>query len=49
MNDLNRFTEFLKTVDLKSYREHYRPIKIVEMDIYEKLNKLRAGKNGNRA
>jgi hypothetical protein len=31
--NLQKFTDFLKTVDLDRYREEYRPIKIVEMDL----------------
>jgi len=30
---LNNFDEFLKTLDLTSYREKYSRIKIVEMDL----------------
>ncbi|MBU1036994.1 TaqI family restriction endonuclease [Patescibacteria group bacterium] len=30
---LEKFTKFLKSVDLQKYREEYRPIKIVEMDL----------------
>ena len=30
---LEKFDKFLQSVDLKSYREKYRPIKIVEMDL----------------
>lgn len=33
MEDLIKFTEFLKTVDLKIYREKFLAIKIVEMDL----------------
>ncbi len=33
MNSLNQFTQFLESVDLKKYRDLYRPIKIVEMDM----------------
>lgn len=31
--NLEKFTKFLKTVDLRSYRDRFRPIKIVEMDL----------------
>jgi hypothetical protein len=31
--DLQKFDNFLSSVDLKKYRELYRPIKIVEMDL----------------
>ncbi|MDP3763355.1 MAG: TaqI family restriction endonuclease [bacterium] len=30
---LKKFNEFLESVDLKAYRDKYRPIKIVEMDL----------------
>jgi TaqI restriction endonuclease len=30
---LDKFTEFLKTINLRGYRERFRPIKIVEMDL----------------
>jgi len=30
---LKKFTKFLKTIDLNSYRERFLPIKIVEMDM----------------
>lgn len=30
---LNKFKEFLESVDLKAYRDRFRPIKIVEMDL----------------
>jgi hypothetical protein len=33
MDDLQKFTEFLKTINLKRYRKEYAPIKIVEMDL----------------
>jgi hypothetical protein len=33
MDKLVEFTEFLKKVDLDGYRNQYRPIKIVEMDL----------------
>ena len=31
--DLEKFSKFLKTVDLHAYRDRFRPIKIVEMDL----------------
>ena len=31
--NLEKFTKFLKTIDLNSYRDRFRPIKIVEMDL----------------
>ena len=31
--NLEKFNKFLKTVDLRSYRDKFRPIKIVEMDL----------------
>jgi hypothetical protein len=31
--DLKEFGDFLNSVNLKRYRELYRPIKIVEMDL----------------
>lgn len=33
MGDLQKFTNFLESVNLKIYREKYRQIKIVEMDL----------------
>jgi hypothetical protein len=30
---VQKFDKFLQSVDLKSYRDQYRPIKIVEMDM----------------
>ena len=37
---LTEFTEFLKNVDLKRYREEYRPIKIVEMDLPKEIQAI---------
>ncbi|MFA5052962.1 MAG: TaqI family restriction endonuclease [Parcubacteria group bacterium] len=34
---LNKFTKFLESVDLKVYREKYRPIKLVEMDLPKEI------------
>jgi len=33
LNSVDRFRKFLKTVDLDGYREKYKPIKIVEMNM----------------
>lgn len=33
MQNLQQFTGFLKTIDLKRYRKEYASIKIVEMDL----------------
>ena len=40
MNNLNKFTEFLKSVDLAGYRQKYRPIKIVEMDLPKEIQTI---------
>ncbi len=37
---LDKFTKFLKTVDLSSYRERFRPIKIVEMDLPKEIQAI---------
>lgn len=37
---LTEFTEFLKDVDLNGYREKYRPIKIVEMDLPREIQAI---------
>ena len=37
---LNKFEEFLQSVDLKGYREKYRPIKIVEMDLPKEIQAI---------
>lgn len=38
--DTKRFTDFLASVDLAAYREKYRPIKIVEMDMPKDVQAL---------
>lgn len=40
MPKLVEFTEFLKKVDLEGYREKYRPIKIVEMDLPKEIQAI---------
>jgi hypothetical protein len=40
MNLENKFKQFLKSVDLKDYREKYRPIKIVEMDMPKQIQAI---------
>lgn len=37
---LTKFENFLQSVDLKSYREKYRPIKIVEMDLPKEIQAI---------
>ena len=37
---LEKFEKFLQSVDLKAYREKYRPIKIVEMDLSKEIFEL---------
>ena len=37
---LNKFEQFLESVDLKGYREKYRPIKIVEMDLPKEIQAI---------
>lgn len=37
---LEKFTEFLSGVDLKAYREKYRPIKLVEMDLPKEIQAI---------
>lgn len=37
---LKKITDFLKTVDLEDYRDKYRPIKIVEMDLPKEIQAL---------
>lgn len=37
---VEKFENFLKSVDLKSYREKYRPIKIVEMDLPKEIQAI---------
>ena len=34
---VQKFDKFLQSVDLKSYRDKYRPIKIVEMDMPKEI------------
>ena len=40
MSNLSNFTEFLAKVDLKKYRDSYRPIKIVEMDLSKDIQAI---------
>lgn len=40
MDKLEEFTNFLKTVDLKGYREKYAKIKIVEMDLPKEIQAI---------
>lgn len=37
---LNKFEQFLELVNLKGYREKYRPIKIVEMDLPKEVQAI---------
>ena len=37
---LNKFEKFLQLVDLNAYREKYRPIKIVEMDLPKEIQAI---------
>lgn len=37
---LEKFNEFLKNVDLHSYRERFRPVKIVEMDLPKNIQAI---------
>ena len=37
---LQQFDEFLQGVDLAGYREKYRPIKIVEMDLQKEIKAI---------
>ena len=37
---LEKFEKFLQSVDLKAYREKYRPIKIVEMDLSKEIQAI---------
>lgn len=39
--NLSKFGKFLKSVDLKSYRGKYRPIKIVEMDLPKNMQAIK--------
>ncbi len=38
--NLEQFTEFLSGVDLAAYREKYRPIKLVEMDLPKEIQAI---------
>jgi len=38
--NLTEFDKFLKTVDLKSYRDRFKPIKIVEMDLPKNIQAI---------
>lgn len=38
--NLKKFNKFLKTVDLHAYREKFRPIKIVEMDLPKNIQAI---------
>ncbi len=40
MNLSKKFEEFLQSVDLNTYRERYRPIKIVEMDMPKEIQAI---------
>lgn len=40
MTNIQLFEEFLKNIDLKFYREKYRPIKIVEMDLPKEIQAI---------
>ena len=37
---LDKFDKFLESIDLKAYREKYRPIKIVEMDMPKEVQAI---------
>ena len=37
---VQKFDKFLQSVDLKSYRDKYRPIKIVEMDLPKEIQAI---------
>ena len=37
---VQKFDKFLQSVDLKSYRDKYRPIKIVEMDMPKEVQAI---------
>ena len=37
---VDKFNKFLQSVDLKGYREKYRPIKIVEMDLPKEIQAI---------
>ncbi len=38
--NLEKFTKFLKTVNLRAYRDKFRPIKIVEMDLPKNIQAI---------
>lgn len=38
--NLDKFTRFLKTVNLRTYRDKFRPIKIVEMDLPKNIQAI---------
>lgn len=40
MSDLQKFTDFLKNIDLKHYRSQYSQIKIVEMDLPKSIQAI---------
>ena len=40
MTDLERFNDFLGTIDLAAYREKYQPIKLVELDMPKHIRPL---------
>jgi hypothetical protein len=40
MSHLENFTDFLSTVPLNVYRDRYRPIKIVEMDLPKNIQAI---------
>ena len=37
---LEKYDKFLQSVDLSGYREKYRPIKIVEMDLPKEIQAI---------
>jgi hypothetical protein len=37
---MDKFNKFLESVDLKAYREKYRPIKLVEMDLSKEIQAI---------
>lgn len=37
---INAFNKFLESIDLKAYREKYRPIKLVEMDLPKEIQAI---------
>ena len=37
---LDKFEKFLKSVDLNAYREKYRPIKLVVMDLPKEIQAI---------